>query len=703
MHKAIHILVTLGLVLLYGVGVAVAQNTLLPPPLPGSNNSNTNYIPPVGVPIDYDDPDGTKAAAAAAADTSKNKKRERKPLESFFFDDSLRMTRIFAWKVNPAYNSIHRVAVDTMLGGTFQQDYSFMQIDGGIGSTYLGNIGSATIPLNYFSRPSINEDFSFVQGWNAYILRPKDVVFYNAKLPYSRLTYSMSGAVREEENLLNVILSHNVSPSTSFNIVYNAESTNGLYLNQKTMNRYFSASFSHTGKRYSIQGGYIYNHGQIAENGGVRNDKDITDTVLNQSNLIRVNMQNATNVYRGNTVWWTQSYGIPLRKQKEDELTIQKIPTIYIGQAFEFSHFKKHYIATDDSMLYRNNYVDHRIGSDDYVFQRQFDVKAFMQLQPYNRDGVLGLISAGVGNQSNEYYYQPVPEALVERFGTGGSQMRNTTYLYGGLEGRVSKYFDWGADVRFNLLGYKAGDFDVGARIKLSAYTKKGSPITLDARASFTLTEPDFWVQSYFSSHLAWQNSFTKTSSLTASAKFSIPSIGLYLGADYQVSQGKVYYDSLKMPAQWNNALSVLGVYLQKDFRAGGFHFNHRVLFQLSSAQEVAPVPMLSAYLSYYYAFAVVRNVLDIQVGIDGRYQTKYYAFGYSPALGQYYNQREKELGGYPYLDAFVAGKWKRLRVLLKLQHWNENLLGDRNYFMALHYPQNRMMFKIKVSWSFYD
>lgn len=92
-----------------------------------------------------------------------------------------------------------------------------------------------------------------------------------------------------------------------------------------------------------------------------------------------------------------------------------------------------------------------------------------------------------------------------------------------------------------------------------------------------------------------------------------------------------------------------------------------------------------------------------MELGVDGRYNTKYYGFAYNPAIAQFYNQRETEIGGYPYLDAFAAAKWKRMRILLKLQHFNANLLGGQNYFMVLHHPANRMMFKIGVSWSFYD
>ena len=157
------------------------------------------------------------------------------------------------------------------------------------------------------------------------------------------------------------------------------------------------------------------------------------------------------------------------------------------------------------------------------------------------------------------------------------------------------------------------------------------------------------------------------------------------------------------VPQQYGDMLSVMGLYLRKDFRLGGFHLNHRVLMQWSSDQTVAPVPLLSADLSYFFGFNVVKNVLYMQIGLDGRYNTEYYAYAYDPAIGQFYTQDRVKLGNYPSMDAFVSAKWKRLRLLLKLQHWNCNLFGGNRYFEVVDYPQNRMMFKIGLSWAFYD
>ena len=112
---------------------------------------------------------------------------------------------------------------------------------------------------------------------------------------------------------------------------------------------------------------------------------------------------------------------------------------------------------------------------------------------------------------------------------------------------------------------------------------------------------------------------------------------------------------------------------------------------------------MLSATATYFYEFSVVKNVLRLQLGVDAYYNTSYYGPGYNPATMQFYNQREVKTGNYLWMDAFLSGKWKRVRLLVKLQHFNYELFGGRRYFQTAHYPLNRRMLKFGVSWNFYD
>lgn len=212
---------------------------------------------------------------------------------------------------------------------------------------------------------------------------------------------------------------------------------------------------------------------------------------------------------------------------------------------------------------------------------------------------------------------------------------------------------------------------------------------------------PSFWQENLFSNHYVWFAPLSKEDETRFEVKFSVPDFAFEAGAWYAMAANKIYYGSDSRVTQ--GSVNLTSVYARKDFRLGGLHLDNRVLLQWSTNQEVAPVPLASAFLSYYYEFWVVRNVLRLQIGLDGRYNTKYYAPGYNPSLSAFYNQREDEVGGYPYVDAFVMGKWKRMRIFLKYQHVNKGLLGDGEYFSAAHYPLNPGMFKIGISWGFYD
>lgn len=687
--------------------LAVAGMALLSLAGWGQNNGNTT----IRYPVDNSsrNSSGLLPSQMIERDTTDKARRPRKPLESFYFDDSTRRMRIFSWSASMDNNNITLRDMDTTIA-EFQKDYPFMRK--GVGSASLGNVGGATIPLDYFDRPQFR-NFSFVQAWAAYLMTPEQVLFYNAKMPYTNISYQMSGQRAKEEQLFHAVISQNISPSTSFNLNYNSDGMKGQYERQKALDRYFSGNFAHTGKRYAIHGGYIYNVGDIQENGGIQDMRDVTDTVHDLTENIPVRLDakaDARNRYKGNTFYWTQSYGIPLRRQKvTDDLTLSKIPTVYIGQSFQYTTFRKIYSdavkaptgAEGESVPFYQNFFISPDKTYDSVRQSMMDVKFFMQLQPYNRDGALGLVTAGIGDEHNSYYYY-VPQEYQAAYGKGGKQSKNSIYVYGGLEGAVSRYMRWSADAKLHMIGYRSGDFDVGGKLSLAAYIKD-KPLKLDASVRFTLREPDFWQQNYFSNHYAWSNNFSQEKTTLITASFTVPDYGIELGGNYALTKDKVYYGPDVVPVQYGDMLSVMGLYLRKDFRIGGLHLNHRVLMQWSSNQTVAPVPLLSAYISYFYGFDVVKKVLYMQIGVDGRYNTEYYAYAYDPAVGQFYTQDKVKLGNYPSMDAFVSAKWKRLRLLLKLQHWNCNLFGGNRYFEVVNYPQNRMMFKIGLSWAFYD
>ena len=627
--------------------------------------------------------------------TTQKPPKIRKPLESYFFNDSMRVRQNFVWNVDMGKNIIKEVQIDTMLN-EFQVEYPYLQ--NSVGAAYLGNLGAANIPLNYFDRPEM-QNFSFASAFNTYLMTPERARFFNVKKPFTHLSYFFAGQTKKLEESFWGTHAQNISPSSGFNIDYRSRGTKGYYSRQKARDKNLSMGFSHTGKKYTIHAGYIYNMADVRENGGIMDDRDIVDTVYELPELVKVNMEDAQNVLKNNIFYVVQSYGVPLSKLDSTDFSIADRSSIFVGHSFQYSRFSKKYSDTKEGTGdYYNNWYINPVSTYDSIFESVLSNKLFVQIQPWDREGVVGVIDAGIGNDLMHYYQFTPSNYLKSNNGTN----KSSTYVYGSVEGHLKKYLSWSANAQYHPFGYRSQDLYLGADLSLSAYIK-GRPITLRGSITNDLRTPSYWTENYFSNHFVWQNSFSKETETRIDVSLTVPHIGMELGAHQSVVSNKIYYGADMMPAQHSGSVSVSGLYAKKDFHFGGFHLNNRVLLQWSTVQEVIPVPLASVYLSYFFEFNIVKNVLRLQLGIDGRYNTKYYAFGYNPAIAQFYNQREKKLGNYPMLDVFAAAKWKRMRILVKLQHANEDLFGERNYFTVLHYPLNKRMLKFGISWTFYD
>ena len=648
-------------------------------------------------------------------DTTKKERKIRKPLESYFFNDSIRALNNFMWHVKRDFNRVEIGPLDTTLTD-YRIDYPFYRED--VGDIAQGALGQTSLPLNYFRRPQFF-DFSFASPYYAYTYDMENVPFYNTKRPMIRMSYAESGQKRYREENFGIMVAQNISPTTGFNVDYKSRGTRGLYLWSRTKNHNLSLAFSHTGRRYSVHAAYYNNHIEQQENGGVVGKWAIADTTFSMPSGVPMRLADAEakNVYRNNGFFLTQSYGIPLQRLTESDFSMAGLSAVYIGHSFEYSSWSK--IYTDLNKPYTNerdhrdengqfvsaehNYYDHwyinPVETRDSIYERVISNRVFVQAQPWDRNGVVGTIDAGVGLDLHTYSQFKLDDYLTGRYTT---ERKTSWFAYGSVSGKIKKYVDWEGNLKFYPSGYRGGDLSVGAHLALTGYLR-GHPLILEGRFTMERRSPTYWQENLFSNHYIWDTPLNKENETRLEVKFSVPDYAFEVGAWQGVVTNKIYYGSDSNVAQDNGSVSLTSVYARKDFRLGGLHLDHRVLLQWSTNQEVVPVPLLSAFLSYYYEFWVVRDVLRLQIGLDGRYNTRYYAPGYNPALSVYYNQREEEVGNYPYLDAFVMAKWKRMRIFLKYQHVNKGLFGNGEYFSAARYPLNPGMFKIGISWGFYD
>lgn len=641
------------------------------------------------------------------------KKRDRKPLESYFFDDSVRSRNNFSWNIDMTMNRIEMIPIDTVLYD-FQVDMPFLKHD--VGDAYLGNAGAPSIPLGFYFRPHFR-DFQMAQPLYSYLYTTENAPYYNVKKPFTQLEYMTAGQRQYAQQDISVIHAQNISPSTGFNVTYHTIGTRGIYVNQATWDTDFSIGVSHTGKRYTGYAGYIFNTIQMKENGGVVDDWYITGVKKERPFEIPFMLSDASNILKNNTFYTFHSYGIPLRRLTDDDFTMAGVPAIYIGYSLQYDDWNRLYRdsaagirpsspdgGTPDAPLptepYYKDWFFNRDATRDSTYESKLSNRLFLQLQPWDRDAIVGTVDAGVGVDVHRYY-QFRPDDYLN--GNIRPVNKNSFYVYGAIDGKFRKYFVWNGQVRYVPFGYRQNDLEAEANARLTVYVGE-KPVSLSGKFSYSLREPSYWSQTFYSNHFIWNNSFNKENETRLEVKLEAPSVNAEAAFYQSVLSNWVYYGEDKMPHQYTaDLVSVTGVYARKDFRIGGLHLNHRALLQWSTNQQVVPVPLLSLYLSYSYEFDVVRDVLRLNVGLDARYNTKYYAFGYNPATGQFYNQREKQIGGYPMIDFFVAAKWKRMRILLKVSHLNEDIFDSREYFQVLHYPLNQRAFKIGISWGFYN
>jgi hypothetical protein len=641
------------------------------------------------------------------------KKRPKKPLESYFFADSVRSRENMVWTVDMERNHIRIGHIDT-LQRDFQIQYPFMKK--GVGSAYLGNLGAPSRYLNFFDQRH-DRDHSFADAWRAYLVEPDEMPFYNVKKPFSQASYAMAGQKARQEEDLFFILAGNVSPQTGFNLNYSSLGTRGIYRWQATRDKRFSFGFNHTGKRYTIHAGYIWNSINNHENGGLFNDDDVVVNArsFEISTGIPVKMSDPVNDIRSNTFFLVQSFGIPLRRVTDRHFTIAGHPAVFIGHSAEYSRWARKYKDTFAGTLYRpegsaetnvyfHDWNIYPTRSRDSIFEGKLSNRVFVQLQPWDRNGVIGTIDGGVGVDWLQYY-----NFDLSQYNTG---VRKTAvneyhyYAYAAIDGHVRRYFDWGADFKIHPYGQRAGDIEAGGNVEARVFVR-GRPMSVSGNVRFTTQEASYWAQHYVTNHFIWHNSFRKEGEMRFDVTLKIPHIGFEASGHQSILTNRVYFGQDCLPRQHAETVSVTGLYVREDLcipiKSSSLNFNHRVMAQWSSDQTVIPVPMVSAYLTYFFEFNVVKDVLRLQIGFEGRYNTRYYAPGYNVGTGQFYNQREKQLGDYAWVDMFVNAKWKRMRILLKIDHLNEDMFGNRNYFSVPHYPMNKRIFKIGISWNFYD
>jgi len=276
----------------------------------------------------------------------------------------------------------------------------------------------------------------------------------------------------------------------------------------------------------------------------------------------------------------------------------------------------------------------------------------------------------------------------------------NDVYLGFHMAGPTTGIWDWVIDGKYYFLGYYQNDFQVNATFSRKLMEK----IDLGLRGSMELKRPHYFTNHYASSFFTWENEFPSLYKIKGEAFMHSDAHEMEVRAGAAFLSNYIYWDQEALPQVYDNDLLLLSGFFSRHFYVSGFNSESRVLVQYVTNNEVLRLPIAAVYTSNYWNQSLFKGALIADLGFDLSITAKYKASAYMPATGVFYLQDEYDVGGYPFLDVFLAFRVKRTRFYFSYNNLLHGLgFVGNNYFTTYRYPMKPRHLRFGLVWTFYD
>ncbi len=562
-----------------------------------------------------------------------------------------------------------------------------------IAESFLGNLGSANYSNIYNKQvDDYGLDFLFNKPYDTYLIRPENIKYYNTRRPYTDIYYFSSTKIKDEQSLF-FTHTQNVSSKLNVGINYKLVSSQGNYSNQQTKNHGIAGQSSYSADKYSMNFSICYNKFTLADNGG------LIDTGNVNINALEAYLLNAETKLSGRYIYLTQKYHIGNYKGMLLNDTVIKIFKPSISFVHNFTHNKSYRLYSDtqndENNYYNNFYYDipeQEFSTYDSIFFRNLSNSFGVQ----SEDSFINKRKFGfdIIYKNELKKYSNFKQYLL--FENEHKFIDNSVIFNLFNDKRKKTNLNLYANYYFS--GYRSGDMKLSGKITRK-FGNTDSLILLRLKLSSINQRPDFFTSNYYSNHYRWENNFTSIKTNKIDFDFSIPRFYLKAGINMSFINNYVYFGKEIVPVQYNKSLNIISAYISKDFNLGIFKMLNKIIWQKVSNSEIVSMPQLSAYNATFIDFRW--KSLQVNLGFDVYYTTKYKMYGYNPAIGNFYLDNTTETGNYPFVSAFASGKVKsNVLLFIKLEHANAGLFREL-YYNVNHYPLYERMTKFGIRWTF--
>lgn len=623
---------------------------------------------------------------------------------------------------------------------------------------FLGNLGSPRINRIVIDRKTEDGGFLFMNPYTYFYKEPDEFLFMNTLSPYTNLSFNTAGNKLNGEDHFSAKFAVNAGKALGFGFKIDYLYGTGYHSNQNTS--FFNTTLfgSYLGDRYNMHLLVGRNAQKIAENGGITNDIFIThpETISEQysSSEIPTVLSSNWNRNKNYTAFLTQRYSVGFHhmvrmtdeeiaakkfaweskrdklandstetdgeKKKLDELTDEDfmkrefVPVTSFIHTAEFGTYDRIYQAyRTPEGLYANDYLQDMYANGDSIFDQTKHLRlrntfAISVLEGFKKWAFAGIKVFAASDLKT--FSLPDEQRILRR------ETEHNLSIGGQISSNRYKTVHYKATGEIWLLGSEIGQVKIDGEADIN-FRLFGDTVTLATKAFFHNERPNYYLRHYHSRHFWWDDdlSMQTQTHIEGSLAYQKTRTALrfsadaytnytYLGNSFDMN-GDVRLKNWNMGVrQSGDAISVITAAVTQDVTVGPWNWETVATIQKSTKQEVLPVPLLNVYSNMYLKFKIAK-VLRTQLGADCRFFTSYEAPDYMPAIGQFVvqeNENKVKIGGYPVINAYLNFNLKGTRFFVMYTHLNAGKFNHQKFFTP-HYPLNNSVFRLGLSWNFYN
>lgn len=584
-----------------------------------------------------------------------------------------------------------------------------------------GNLGAAG-QTQLFAQRNPRATFFFrdpIQHWLPSAEKQK---FYNVYVPTTIAGYSFGGNRDTGQERLSATFAGNVNRRIGAGAFIDYLYSKGIYANQAAKNLAYGFSGYYKGDRYQAQA-YLYAYNSvIKENGGITDPLYITDPAELQGGISKIdtktiptNLSNAHNRLRGTRFFMSHTYNVGFWKdvQVNDTLTREEyVPVTQFIYSLDWDRGKHVFTHTSaDNDFWGNNYLTLDDTHDLTEYNSLKNTIGISMIEGFQKWAKFGLSAYAQYElrkytQANSYIYSnddsdtPIQlTSLPAGVEIAPKHTENLLWVGGRLAKTKGSTLHYSADARFGLSGDIVGDIDISGyadtRMRLL-----GDTVQLSAKAHFRNTTQPYLLNNYISNHYVWQNNFGKTRSIGVGGELLIPWTDTRIAANWQSLQNYVFFNTAGMPQQDSGTVHLFSLSLNQHLQKGIWNWDNAITYQTTSNANVIPLPELTIYSNMYLHFNAFR-VLNLQIGVDCDYYTKYRGVNYEPATMTFRVGDDWNIGNFPVMNAYITAKLYKTRFYVLYSHFNKGWFNN-DYFSMPLYPINptRLLFGLSIDFA---